>query len=124
MNLKEFLEDQNLSYMEISQILIKEFSKATTLRRTKTDKNDAILIARYIQEKQYITYSHKSYHITSLKSLTRARDSLVRERSLMLVKMTNDLDKTFPEFKTFFVHIKISIYTIYNKYAVLHIIII
>ena len=55
MNLKEFLEDQNLSYMEISQILIKEFSKATTLRRTKTDKNDAILIARYIQEKQYIT---------------------------------------------------------------------
>ena len=26
MNLKEFLEDKNLSYMKINQILIKEFS--------------------------------------------------------------------------------------------------
>ena len=102
MNLKEFLEDKNLSYMEINPILIKEFSKATTLRRTKTDKKDAILIASYIQEKKYITYPFKSYHITSLKSLTRARDSLVRERSLMLVKMINVLDKIFPEFKPFF----------------------
>lgn len=88
--------------MKINPILIKEFSKATTLRRTKTDKKDAILIARHIQEKKYITYPHKSYHIASLKSLTRARDSLVRERALMLVKMTNALDKIFPEFKTFF----------------------
>ena len=103
MNLKEFLEDKNLPYMEINPILIKEFSKATTLRRAKTDKKDAILIARHIQEKKYITYPHKSYHITSLKSFIRARDSLVRERSLMLAKMTNALDKIFPEFKTFLI---------------------
>ena len=48
MNLKVFLEDKNLSYMEINPILIKEFSKATTLRRTKTDKKDASLIAQYL----------------------------------------------------------------------------
>jgi len=102
MNLKVFLEDKNLSYMEINPILIKEFSKATTLRRTKTDKKDASLIAQYLFEKQFITYPKLSYHINSLKSLTRARDSLVRERSLMLVKMTNVLDKIFPEFKPFF----------------------
>ena len=88
--------------MEINPILIKEFSKATTLRRTKTDKKDASLIALYLSEKKYITYPKQSYHISSLKSLTRARDSLVRERSLMLVKMTNVLDKIFPEFKPFF----------------------
>jgi len=102
MNLKVFLEDNDLSYMEINPILIKEFSKATTLRRTKTDKKDASLIALYLSEKKYITYPNQSYHISSLKSLTRARDSLVRERSLMLVKMTNVLDKVFPEFKPFF----------------------
>lgn len=102
MNLKVFLEEKNLSYMEINPILIKEFSKATTLRRTKTDKKDASLIAQYLFEKQFITYPKLSYHINSLKSLTRARDSLVRERSLMLVKMTNVLDKIFPEFKPFF----------------------
>lgn len=102
MNLKVFLEEKNLSYMEINPILIKEFSKATTLRRTKTDKKDASLIAKYLSEKEYKTYPKQSYHINSLKSLTRARDSLVRERSLMLVKMTNVLDKIFPEFKPFF----------------------
>lgn len=102
MNLKEFLEDKNLSYMEINPILIKQYSKATTLRNTKTDKKDASLIASYISENKYVTYPFKSYHISSLKSLTRARDSLVRERSLMLVKMTNVLDKIFPEFKPFF----------------------
>ena len=102
MNLKVFLEDNDLSYMEINPILIKEFSKATTLRRTKTDKKDASLIALYLSEKKYITYPNQSYHISCLKSLTRTRDSLVRERSFMLVKMTNVLDKIFPEFKPFF----------------------
>lgn len=102
LNLKVFLEKNNLSYMEINPILIKEFLKASTLRRTKTDKIDATLIASYISEKKYKTHPDKSYHISSLKSLTRARDSLVREKSLQLVKMTNVLDKIFPEFKPFF----------------------
>lgn len=42
------------------------------------------------------------YHAYSLKSLTRLRDSLVRQRSFYLVKITNVLDHTFPEFKPFF----------------------
>lgn len=42
------------------------------------------------------------YHMYSLKSLTRLRDSLVRQRSFYLVKITNVLDHVFPEFKPFF----------------------
>ena len=42
------------------------------------------------------------YHAYSLKSLTRLRDRLVRQRSFYLVKITNVLDHTFPEFKPFF----------------------
>ena len=38
----------------------------------------------------------------SLKSLTRLRDALVRQRSFYLVKITNVLDHVFPEFKPFF----------------------
>lgn len=101
-NLKIFLEDNNFSFMEFNPILISRFSKATTLRRTKTDKIDAHLIALYLSTVDYKPYPVKSYHIRNLKSLCRARDSLVKERSLQLVKLTNVLDLIFPEFKPFF----------------------
>ena len=102
MNLKIFLEENNFSFMEINPILIKRFSSATTLRKTKTDKADAILISSYLTSVEYKTYPTKSYHINNLKSLSRSREALVKERSLQLVRLTNVLDKVFPEFKPFF----------------------
>lgn len=101
-NLKIFLEKNNYSFMEINPILINRFLKATTLRRTKTDKIDAKLIALYLMTVDYKVYPLKSYHLRNLKSLCRSKDSLVKERSLQLVKLTNVLDLIFPEFKPFF----------------------
>ena len=101
-NLKIFLEENDYSFMEINPILISRFAKATTLRRTKTDKIDARLIALYLCSAEYKPYPVKSYHVRNLKSLCRARESLVKERSLQLVKLTNVLDLIFPEFKPFF----------------------
>jgi len=101
-NLKIFLEENNYSFMEINPILINRFSKATTLRRTKTDKIDAKLIALYLCTVSYKPYPVKSYHIRNLKSLCRSRDVLVKQRSLYLVRLTNVLDLIFPEFKSFF----------------------
>lgn len=101
-NLKIFLEENNYSFMEINPILIARFNKTRTLRRTKTDKIDAKLIASYLSTVDYKAYPLKSYHLRNLKSLTRARDALVKERSLQLVKLTNVLDLMFPEFKPFF----------------------
>ena len=51
---------------------------------------------------EYKPHSRGFYHAYSLKSLTRLRDRLVRQRSFYLVKITNVLDHTFPEFKPFF----------------------
>ena len=101
-NLKIFLERNNYSFMEINPILISRFSKATTLRKTKTDKIDAKLIALYLMTVDYKVYPLKSYHLRNLKSLCRSRDTLIKERSLQLVKLTNVLDLIFPEFKPFF----------------------
>lgn len=101
-NLKIFLEENNYSYMEINPILIKQFLKATTLRRTKTDKKDASLIALYISTMTYKPYLNSSYHLQCLKSLCRMRWSLVEERTRYLVYIINVLDKIFPEFKPFF----------------------
>lgn len=79
-NLKIFLEKNNYSFMEINPLLISRFSKATTLRRTKTDKIDAKTIALYLMTVDYKVYPLKSYHLRNLKSLCRSRDCLIYKR--------------------------------------------
>lgn len=101
-NLKRFLDSKDLDYMEINPLLLKEFSKSLSLRRTKTDKKDASTIALYLSSHQYVPYPNKAYHMECLKSLARTRENLVKERSKQLVSITNALDKMFPEFKIFF----------------------
>lgn len=102
MNLKLFLEKNNFSFMEFNPYVLKQFIKSQTLRHTKTDKADATLIAQKLMSVPYKPYPKLFYHIFSLKSLTRLRDELVRQRSFYMVQLTNVLDMTFPEFKPFF----------------------
>ena len=102
LNLELFLENASHSFMEINPVLIKEFKKSTSLRRTKTDSVDCELIARWLMTVEYKPHPKGFYHAYSLKSLTRLRDRLIRQRSFYLVKLTNVLDHTFPEFKPFF----------------------
>ena len=104
MNLKVFLEENGWTYMQFNPFLVNRFSKATTLRKTKTDKVDARVIAMYLMSIDYKPYPPQSYHIKNLKSLTRDRDDLIKQRSHQLVKLTNHLDLIFPEFKPFFGH--------------------
>ena len=40
LNLELFLENAHYSFMEINPLLIKEYKKSTSLRRTKTDSVD------------------------------------------------------------------------------------
>jgi transposase len=102
LNLKLFLEEAHYSFMEFNPVLLSKFNKSQTLRRTKTDAIDCLSIARWLMTVNYKPHPVGFYHSFSLKSLTRLRDSLVRERSYYLVKITNILDLTFPEFKPFF----------------------
>ena len=101
-NLKLFLEANNFSFMEINPLLISRFVRSKSLRKTKTDTLDAQSIAQYLMTVEYKPYPPSFYHIEQLKSLTRFRDSLVRQHSKQLVELTNILDKVFPEFKPFF----------------------
>ena len=102
LNLELFLENAHHSFMEVNPVLIKEYKKSTTLRRTKTDSVDCESIARWLITVEYKPHSKGFYHAYSLKSLTRLRDRLIRQRSFYLVKITIVLDHTFPEFKPFF----------------------
>lgn len=101
-NLKIYLQDNGYSFMELNPLMISRFRKATTLRRTKTDKIDAKMICNALVTMEYKPYPNKVYHIYSLKLLTRFRNKLVRNRSTCLIRLTTILDYIFPEFKPFF----------------------
>ncbi len=102
LNLKLFLEKNNYSFMEFNPLLVKEFKKSLTLRRTKTDKVDAIVICQKLMSVPYKPNSKLFYHKYSIKSLSRLRKTLVKQRSKYMVQLTNILDIVFPEFKPFF----------------------
>lgn len=102
LNLKLFLEKAHYSFMEFNPVLLTKFNRSQSLRCTKTDAIDCTSIARWLMTVEYKSYPKEFYHIYSLKSLTRLRDSLVKQRTYYLVKITNVLDHTFPEFKPFF----------------------
>lgn len=101
-NLKLFLEANGFSYMELNPSLVKDFIRSKSLRKTKTDNKDSKWIALYLSQVDYKPYQVKFYHLYSLKSLTRLRHSLIENRSLYLVKITNILDHIFPEIKPYF----------------------
>ena len=102
MNLEFFLIDKEFSFMKINPLIIKQFLKTRSLRRTKTDKADALNIAEYLMSIPYKPNSLLLYHTYSLKSLCRTREQLIKERSKFAVLLTNELDKSFPELKPFF----------------------
>ena len=102
LNLKLFLEKNNYTFMEFNPLLIKEFKKSLSLRKTKTDKIDTKVICQKLMSVPYKPNSKLFYHKYGLKSLSRLRETLVKQRSKYMVQLTNVLDIIFPEFKPFF----------------------
>ena len=101
-NLMKHLSVKGYSFILLNPIIVSRFRHSETLRRTKTDKVDAKLIAQVIASKEFNSYPLQAYHFPDLKTLTRLRDRLIKQRSLYLVMLTNQLDLSFPEFKEFF----------------------
>lgn len=102
MNLMLFLEKNNFSFMEFNPSLVKKFIESQTLRKTKTDKADARWINKYLISMDYKPHPKQFYHKYALKSLSRRRTSIVRQRSYYMIEITNVLDMIFPELKSFF----------------------
>ena len=118
LNLELFLTNNGYTYIKTNPLIIHQFLKARSLRRTKTDKADSITIAKYLMSVPYQPNSDLLYTIFTLKSLCRARESLIKERSKFAVLLTNELDKSFPELKPFFNNIiSNTLLYILEKYA-------
>ena len=101
-NLKLFLEANEFDYVELNPLLVHKFVSNQSLRRTKTDKKDAKMIAKYLMTIDYKPYVNSFYHINNLKSLCRLRETLITDRTRFLNQITCYLDQIFPEFKPLF----------------------
>ena len=101
-NLKLFLEANGFSYVEFNPLLVHKFVSTQTLRRTKTDKKDSSMIAKYLMTIDYKPYVNSFYHINNLKSLCRLRETLITDRTRFINQITCYLDQIFPEFKPLF----------------------
>jgi transposase len=96
-NITRFLESKDYTVWTYNPLIINEFAKSQSLRKTKTDKKDAATIAQRLRldnPDESIKYDDHAYE---LKRLTRQHERLVNARSNFKVQLVNILDLAFPE---------------------------
>lgn len=113
-NLISFLEKHYHHIVVFNPLQTNLFRKANTLRKNKTDKIDARLIALMLHSSDYNSYTDISYHLKDLKSLTRHRSRIVKQATKLKVSITRLVTIMFPELTSV-------IYSIHQKstYALL-----
>ena len=96
-NILNFLTSKGFNVFVINPLQTNLFRKGQSLRKTKTDKLDARIIATMLISGNLQPYSKELYHISELKSLVRHRFRLVKERSKCKVSFSRLLTILFPE---------------------------
>lgn len=104
-NLLSFLNAHNFDVVVFNPLSVSRLRTASTLRKTKTDKNDSRYIARLLMNGDCDPYHTQSYHISVLKSLTRARFRLFQEVQPLKNRFRRLLHILFPELHGFFCNI-------------------
>lgn len=97
-NITNYLYSKGFQLHILNPLATNLFRKAGTLRKTKTDKTDAKVIATMLFTDESKSYSSVSYQIQELKSLTRHRYRMIGYRSKLKLSITRLIDIIFPEF--------------------------
>lgn len=96
-NLLNFLHEHDYQVYTYNPLLIKEFAKSLSLRKTKTDKKDARVIAlKLLSDPNREQFRHDNRQ-EELKILTRHIHRLKKKQSDWKVQYTRCLDIIFPE---------------------------
>lgn len=116
-NLIYFLNNKNYSIGVINPIQTNALRRAS-IRKTKTDKIDTVLITETLRLGHYTKYDKSDINVLKLKSLTRFRTKLVESRTKLKIQITSCIDQIFPEIAKVFndIHSK-SCYAILSKYG-------
>lgn len=89
------------------------------IRKTKTYKVDTYLIAKCLILNNYALLTNKDIKMIELRSITRFRDQLVKDRTKMKLRLVSVIDQLFPELNSFFkgnLHLNVS-YKLLEKYS-------
>lgn len=100
-NITNYLYSKGFSITLLNPLVTNAFRKAGTLRKTKTDKCDAKVIATMLFSDESKSYSPSSYQFQELKSLTRHRYRMIGYRSKLKLSVTRLIDIIFPELPDF-----------------------
>lgn len=97
-NLLGFLLNNGLTTYILNPLQINLYRKSLTLRKTKTDRVDARMIASMLLSDVGLKpYTDTAYHNEELKSLTRYRFDKVRERAKLKSSVSRLVCILFPE---------------------------
>ena len=97
MNLFSYLLAGGYMAVIINPLLISNFVKMQ-LRKTKTDKKDALVIAQFLlMHRDTLAQTSISPHVSDLRDLSRQRESLLSQMTALKCDMKRLLTITFPE---------------------------
>src|SRR5512139_2179240 len=99
-NLYSFLTSQGIRTLVVNPLLIANFAKLS-LRKTKTDKKDAMTIARFLMDHhEEVSHLSLSQDHQGLRDLSRERESLCHLMSATKVEIKRVLRTIFPELES------------------------
>lgn len=101
LNLLLFLQANAYPTFAYNPFLIKEFARTLTLRKTKTDKADALTIAKKLATDLSSDRFKPDFNMQELKFLTHHRNRLTDSRSKLKTQYIRLLDILFPELAGF-----------------------
>ena len=96
-NIVVFLRELGYKVFAYNPFIIKQFAKSQSLRKTKTDRKDALLIARKLRSDGTPEYYQTDKAMEELKELTRYQNRLIQSRSKCKNLYIRLLDIIFPE---------------------------
>ena len=96
-NIISFLRQNNFAVFSYNPLIIKEFVKSTTLRETKTDRKDAMTIARKLMSDVDKALFEANPIMIELKYATRNVARITKELSNQKTQYIRLLDIVFPE---------------------------
>ena len=103
-----FLHSQHYKLAVINPVQTAAMRK-TSIRKTKTDKVDSLLICKTLACNSFRLYSDTDVKTLQLKSLCRFRQNLKKSKARLKIQLTSYVDTLFPELQYFFksgLHIK------------------
>ena len=97
LNLLSFLTVNEHTVCLINPAFIKKFAESITLRKTKTDKIDAIIIAKFILKNIELINSFLPKNMNDITALARIREKISKQISKTKTQFKQHLVVIFPE---------------------------